>query len=171
MIVLGVDPGAHGAMALYSPRSRPNIIDMPGTMDGRSVCSALADLLAHTPTRPLIKAVVEKVTSRPRQAGAFSFGFYTGLVHGALASQSIPIVMVTPQEWKRALGLAFRPQETGPENKSRSRALATQLFPEMREVFKRAKDDGRAEALLIAVYYYHKTEGGKNEPIIASIFE
>jgi len=172
MIIIGVDPGAHGAMALYSPGSRPSIIDMPATMDGRSMCDTLAELLAYAPAHSHIEAVVEKVTSRPRQAGAFNFGYYTGLVHGALASQSIPVATITPQEWKRAFGLEFRPhEESGAENKSRSRALATQLFPDLRAAFRRVKDDGRAEALLIAIYYYQKTKGRKNEPIVTSIFE
>jgi crossover junction endodeoxyribonuclease RuvC len=51
--------------------------------------------------------------------------------------------MVTPQKWKKAYpGLD--------SDKDKSRMMATRIWPEISTRFKRKKDDGRAEALLIA---------------------
>jgi hypothetical protein len=46
-------------------------------------------------------------------------------------------------EWKKANGLVKKP-------KSASRGLAMELWPDAAPLFKRVKDDGRAEACLIA---------------------
>jgi crossover junction endodeoxyribonuclease RuvC len=56
-------------------------------------------------------------------------------------------VYVTSQTWKGFFGL-----KGGEENKAGSRDLIVQLFPEALRYFKRAKDDNRAEAALLAVY-------------------
>jgi crossover junction endodeoxyribonuclease RuvC len=74
----------------------------------------------------------------------FSFGFSAGLVDGVLAGLGIPTTYVTPQSWKRAAGLT--------SDKSAVRLRAAQLFPDMAKHFARVKDDGRAEAALIARY-------------------
>jgi len=51
---------------------------------------------------------------------------------------------VTPSKWKAHFGLT--------RDKGVSRGMAMQRFPEYAEKFKRVKDDGRAEAALIALY-------------------
>jgi crossover junction endodeoxyribonuclease RuvC len=50
--------------------------------------------------------------------------------------------------WKKALKI----KGTGAEGKNASRVAASQLFPEHAELFSRVKDDGVAEAALIAWY-------------------
>ncbi len=154
--ILGADPGLGGAIAVYCP-AEPSIslvYDMP-VDDGAVDAPALALLLrSHVPHGTV--GVVEKVGSRPRQKGAFNFGLSTGIVHGALASINVPFECITPQEWKRGMGLLRRKDETQPENKSRARALAAQLFPSHVKQFSRVCDDGRAEALLLAVYYANR---------------
>jgi crossover junction endodeoxyribonuclease RuvC len=106
-----------------------------------------------------ITAVVERVSSMPRQAGAFAFGLSTGIIHGCLASHGIPFELVSPSVWKAKMGLTKFPDETYAQNKTRARALAKQLFPKEAHLFKRVRDDGRAEALLMAVYW--SSRGGK----------
>lgn len=165
-VILGVDPGLHGALAVYSPEvkgcSGPSdtaglatVYDMPITKDGSIDIPALSMLVKRF-AWPSTTAVVENVHSRPRQAGAFSFGLYTGIVHGVLGAYGIPTALITPTEWKRAMGLTRGEDESKADTKDRARALATQLFPTLTEQFNRKKDDGRAEALLLALYYHHK---------------
>lgn len=158
--VIGVDPGLGGALALYNPDPRhpPIIYDMPvrdGKICGRSLDMFVAALASEAPDDG-VAGVIENVSSRPRQAGAFNFGLSTGIIHGVLAANGIAFELVTPTQWKTAMGLKKVEGETYDQNKDRARALAAQLFPQMADQFKRKKDDGRAEALLLAVYYANR---------------
>jgi crossover junction endodeoxyribonuclease RuvC len=62
----------------------------------------------------------------------------------ALAAHQVPVQYVTPAKWKKYFGLS--------KNKGSSRGLAIQRFPQVSDKFSRVKDDGRAEAALIALY-------------------
>lgn len=91
-------------------------------------------------------AVVEEVGAMPGQGvtSMFNFGFSTGLITGVIASQYIPIHTVRPAIWKTLMGLG--------RDKDESRRRASQLFPQDAPLFSRKKDDGRAEAALLAVF-------------------
>lgn len=73
---------------------------------------------------------------------AFAFGRAFGVVEGAAESLWLRVETVSPARWKAAMGLG--------RDKGASRALACRLWPDRRDDFKRAKDDGRAEAALLA---------------------
>lgn len=74
----------------------------------------------------------------------FSFGESFGIVKGVMAGRGININLVTPAKWKKAMELNA--------GKDGSRAMALQMWPEHAELFKRVKDDGRAEAALLAEF-------------------
>jgi crossover junction endodeoxyribonuclease RuvC len=148
-MILGIDPGAAGAIAWLSLTGELLAVeDMPaahvliGTKARLRVSAPmLAALIRETmPTA----AFVEKVGAMPGQgtASMFSFGFSAGLVDGVLDGLGIPTTYVTPQSWKKAAGLT--------SDKSAVRLRAAQLWPDMARHFARVKDDGRAEAALIA---------------------
>lgn len=158
-LILGTDPGLGGALALYNPITDHllQVYDMP-VCNGSLNLPALVDVIrAAEKSSDLfsIHAIIENVHSRPRQAGAFAFGFNTGAIHGILATLGIPISTVSPNLWKPACHLTRRPGETQPENKTRARELASQMWPAQAHLFKRIRDDGRAEAALIAYWYAH----------------
>ena len=94
--------------------------------------------------------VVEAVHSMPKQGVASSFKF--GVAYGgavALAQRlDFSWQMVTPQVWKKALKLD--------SDKNKSMALARKLWPTA--PLKRQKDNGRAEALLLA-HWLRKQDG------------
>jgi crossover junction endodeoxyribonuclease RuvC len=150
-MILGIDPGAHGALAWLSPTGELLAVeDMPAapvTIGGKDRMRVSAPMLAAL-IRDLMPtaAYVEKVGAMPGQgtASMFSFGFSAGLIDGVLAGLEIPVTYVTPQTWKKAAGLT--------SDKSAVRLRAAQLFPDMAKHFARVKDDGRAEAALIARY-------------------
>jgi crossover junction endodeoxyribonuclease RuvC len=106
-----------------------------------------------------IVAAVELVSSMPRQAGAFNFGVSAGVVHGVLGALGVPMVLIPPGVWKPACGLRRLTNESQVQNKSRARELAAKLWIEQADLFKRVKDDGRAEACLLARYYVAKMGG------------
>lgn len=163
--ILGVDPGLGGALAIYDNRAPAPAIhchavyDMPVIHNKGSKSfidpAALAKLVAELAWQHSgLVAAVEKVHSLPRQGGAFNFGLSTGVIHGVLAAHGVPMTLVSPVKWKTGMGLGRQsPDETSDTNKTRARMVAAKLFPTLADSFSRKKDDGRAEALLLAFYY------------------
>lgn len=134
---LGIDPGRKGALAILNTETlRVECHDMPDTT------AALHDLVAGF---PIIKAaVLEKPFCGPavaRRTIAVMFEQY-GVLRGALQWRDIPFVEIQPTKWKSAMALS--------KDKGASRDKAGQLFPDDAAQFARAKDDGRAEAALLA---------------------
>lgn len=143
MIVIGIDPGLTGAIAFIDTVTDKliSVIDMP-VAGGQIV----ATILHHTlHVRPVAKAYIEKVGARPGQgvSSMFKFGRGLGVVEGVLGSMEIPIEWLSPQAWKKPLGLIGK-------DKDAARLLAIECYPEMAEHFRRKKDGGRADAALIA---------------------
>lgn len=138
-IILGCDPGKKGALALLDTDTRGvTVHDMPGTT------GELHDLVASLPEIRL--CVLEKLTAGPKMANtsiATMFEGY-GVLKGALAWRSIPVQDVRPDIWKKKIGVTA--------DKNSSRQKAQEVFPDAAGMFKRVKDDGRAEACLIALY-------------------
>lgn len=150
--ILGVDPGLSGGLAWVNGDTGllMHLVHMPLTKDGKLDPQELATQIrniAHTTF-----ACVELVTSRPRQAGQFQFGINTGVVHGILAGLSIPYVLATPTKWKALYGIKRGEDETKSQVKTEARMVASKLFPNDAHRFARVKDDGVAEAALIALY-------------------
>lgn len=162
-LFIGVDPGLGGGVAFYWPDDPTTAVvyDMPLERGKKVHAMGIKELMLNHHLIPFgidVHGAVELVGSRPRQQGAFNFGFSTGIVHGVLGCFAIPILEVSPNKWKPSLGLQRPPTETISENKDRARATASKLFPHLASQLTRKKDDGRAEALLIAFYAAHRKE-------------
>jgi crossover junction endodeoxyribonuclease RuvC len=147
-IVFGIDPGAHGAIAVISAAGQLlDVIDMPSTPEanGRTATNAplLAGILARWHARV---AFCEFVGARPTDAkvAAFAFGRARGIIEGCAGALGLPIVFLTPPTWKR---LAAIP--AGIENKDLARTRAIARWPAHAERFSRKCDVDRAEACLI----------------------
>jgi crossover junction endodeoxyribonuclease RuvC len=147
--ILGIDPGAHGAVALLDEAGNLlEVVDTPSTKEanGRIATSAplLAAILARTHARI---AFCEFVSARPTDAkvAAFAFGRSRGVIEGCAGALSIPIVFVAPQVWKRASAIP-----PGAQNKDLARTRAIARWPAHAERFARKCDVDRAEACLIA---------------------
>lgn len=154
---IGCDPGYSGALARIDCFDDGSInavaIDMPMMeKDGKrciDMWKLAAAFLSWTSDFSIATAVVERVHSMPGQgvASVFSFGFAAGALQQALASAGLHATLVHPQTWKAVFGL-----RGGRENKGLSREKAARLYPQFAGLFKRVKDDGRAEAVLLAHY-------------------
>lgn len=148
-VVCGIDPGLAGAIAFISDRGEfVAVYDMPTlkSTTGRRLVDAhaVAEILRlHTPAF----ALVERVGARPDEGavGAFGFGQSFGVVLGILATLSLPHMLIQPAVWKKRVGI---PAGAG---KSASISIAKQLIPSAATQLTRVKDDGRAEALLLAL--------------------
>lgn len=142
--ILGIDPGVSGAVAFYSPLApdRVAVEDVP-VAGGEISAPHLASMIRrYAPSM----AVIERVNAFPGQgvSSVFNFGRAYGDVRGVVGALSIPLHLVSPQKWKKHFGLS--------SDKDQSRMLAVRRFPAVADHFKRKKDDGRAEAALIALY-------------------
>jgi crossover junction endodeoxyribonuclease RuvC len=144
-MILGADPGLKGAIVILDGDT-PIIHDMPLNSDKSEVdAHALYQLLAPFAGQ-LEVAVVEQVTSRPRQKGVFNFGVSTGKLVAVIEALGIPLKRVSPAKWKVQLGLRGLEKQASIE-------LAKRLVPAAAPKLSRKKDDGRAEALLIAMHH------------------
>lgn len=154
-LILGVDPGLSGALALYNRSTGAlDVYDMPihcvtGNSGTKKRHIDLYDLgmLIRQFAEQIHLAVIEEVASMPKQGvvSTFNFGFAAGAVQAAIAANMIPMHLVRPQIWKRSLGLLRA-------DKDASRQLASRLMPEHHAQWRLAKHDGRAEASLLARY-------------------
>ncbi len=148
--ILGCDPGLTGAVALYDDaldllvvKDAPTARIAVGKSKARAVyvSAEYARIIRElSPDR----AVIEKVGGiRGQSASAsFNFGRGAGLLEGILAALEVPVDFVPPNLWKSRLRV--------PPGKDGSRLRASQIYPRYAHLFSRAKDDGRAEAALIA---------------------
>ncbi len=153
MRVLGIDPGASGALAVVEDGQLVALVDMPtltvkrGTREVREVnAPALAHAILDLGPGSIDAALLEKVGAMPGQgvSSMFAFGRAVGVIEGVLGGLLIPYSTVPPQEWQRAMRVR------GGKDGARERAM--RLFPARAAEFARKKDDGRADAALIASY-------------------
>ena len=147
--VLGIDPGLNGGLALYDTINKTlhhvesiPIVTLPNgkrTLDIYTLGITLGGF-----ARYISFALIEQVHSMPGQGvvSTFTFGKGFGCILGALGVFLVPIKLIPPSVWKTALGLS--------SNKKQSIQLAARLFPDFKSEFSKTKDDGKAEAALIA---------------------
>lgn len=150
--IMGIDPGLKGAIAIIDPLVKPMaivalydtpVIETPGK---KTVIDthALVDIMERhaTTTRLCVIEDVGVMTGMEGRVSMFNFGKSTGILEGVVGSFKIPLHRMKPAIWKAILGLG--------RDKTSSRNKAVQLFPGQERFFVRKKDDGRAEAVLLA---------------------
>ena len=158
-VIVGIDPGITGGIACISNGKLVAVEAMP-IHDGRADGAEIDEILT---TYEPDTVYVENTQAMPKNGSiaSFSLGLNTGIVLGVVQANQFRLVRVRPVDWKRKMGLVGK-------NKDASRGLATELFPEFADRFKRVKDDGLAEACLIArhgsfseiqVFYNNEAEG------------
>jgi crossover junction endodeoxyribonuclease RuvC len=162
-MILGIDPGLSGGWALLNSDGVFFAADdLPIVRDGKTAWVDAPELAqqiknATGGNRSLwacgITAFVERVHSMPKQGVSSSFTFGTGFGSVLATVQMLPasLELVTPAVWKRDLGLS--------KDKNASLDKARLLYPQAN--LKRSRDDGRAEALLIARWGYWKHFNGR----------
>lgn len=148
---VGVDPGLTGAIAVLDSNGKLIVVhDMPVAERNkkREVSPQGLRLLENWAHGIYGTVVIEDVHTMPGQ-GVRSSGSIMdskGTVRGFFGGVGRPIVYVAPFVWKRDLKLSKA-------DKGASRQRAMELWPYAAAEFRRAKDDGRAEAALIALWW------------------
>lgn len=173
-LILGVDPGLSGAIAFYNMATKKlAVFDIPLTVDtkskneGRKQVDLMAlNTIVDSFAKETILCCAEDVhgmTYKTREGEirgqgtvqSFNFGKATGGILGVIAAYYIPTIPIRPSVWKTMMNLG--------SDKKESLAKATKFFPDMKQYFFRAKDDGRAEAALLAVFGAERFYGVKHK--------
>ena len=143
MILLGIDPGKQGALAVYDTVDNSvTTHDMPDTIDGRrELLSGIGRVDIAWVERPFYPRMIGV-----KNAAKIAEGF--GILLACLSYAGIPTRLVDPSVWKKHLRLG--------SDKAASRQLASMTWPDCADQWRLAKQDGRAEAALIALYGWSK---------------
>jgi len=158
-MILGIDPGLDGAVALLAGDALLEVWDIPTfeiTLTGsvgsggaakkrrRLDTRSLYDWLVRARERGAAGAVLEEVHASPQMgvSSAFTFGRTVGEISACVRCAGIPLDFVSPNKWKKDLRV--------PSDKDAARMRATDLLPDSAGQWARKKDHNRAEAALIA---------------------
>ena len=151
MKILAIDPGARGALAFFDMEAGIlDVLDVPSVQVKRGQKMKLE--ISPQMTAAIITArqpacaVMEKVGAMPGQgvSSMFQFGRSVGMLEGILAGLLIPVTYVSPATWQKDVNARC--------GKDGNRARAAELFPAYAAEFSRKKDDGRADAALMAFW-------------------
>ena len=155
MIVVGIDPGLSGAIAILENNKVLNIFDMPVMAEGkknkRQLNSAQLVNIIKDSTKPdaEIAVVVEQVNAMPGQGvtSMFNFGQTFGAIKGVCAALELPIFFVRPSKWKKHFELIN-------SSKDSSRTKVIEMYPSLSSQLAKKKDVNKSDAILIARFYY-----------------
>ena len=185
-VIIGIDPGKSGAIAVKRNNGSYSVCDMPTTVifsgKGKHIKKCveydikyLNDMLIAYSCSTLepIYAVVERAEAVTYGATAargqyhnsaqtnFSKGRGYGIIEALLQINGVAIIASPrPGDWKRGLGLTD-PSKAYIDKKEASRLMALDLHPELADRLQRKKDNGRAEALLLIEWLELQVSKGK----------
>lgn len=149
-MILAIDPGKTGAVALLDADGIIDVADMCDLYAGPVMSPALLketilDLCCDLPDSVDV-CVVEAVNSHAMgRQSAFNFGQSLGTCRSIPLALGIRVVDVTPNVWKKAMKLG--------SDKNVARSRAAERWPDHAARFARVKDDGRAEACLLGAWW------------------
>ncbi len=166
---IGIDPGLKGGIAVLDSEGYCTTLwDIPTEINDKGKKELdifkLDHFIGRVKNSMIIKdqgtliVAVEKVHSMPGEGvtSAFNFGYMLGGIHAVLKSNKLAYVNISPQKWKKYFNLS--------KDKKEAVRLAEKLYPETKEQLYGPRGgikDGRAEALLIALYLYDTTDKGE----------
>ena len=158
-MVIGIDPGVSGAIVAVAASGIVHVADMPTVaINGKQHVNpaAVRAVLAAMAGEDQAEHVVIEHVQGVQQSGAtsaFNFGRGFGLLEGVVAGLQLPYTLVRPQRWTKDLAVG--------RDKGEHRAMAARLWPASAATFARVKDDGRADAALIAEWFRRQGINGK----------
>ena len=154
MIIIGIDPGLSGAIAILDDKKVLSIFEMPVMAEGKKNKRQLNSAqLVNIIKSNIIKSdeiavVVEQVNAMPGQGvtSMFNFGQTFGAIKGVCAALELPIFFVRPSKWKKHFELINT-------HKDASRTKAIEMFPKISSILSKKKDVNKSDAILIARFF------------------
>lgn len=156
MIILGVDPGKTGGLAIVDSAAMKILggCRMPTYKHrGKDIVSGNG-VMAFVSGFQIDVAVIEQVHAMPKQgvSSAFSFGRVTGAIEAVAGLITDKLEWVTPVVWKKHFKLS--------KDKQASIDAAKTMFGDSYH-WKFKADDGIAEAALMARWWLDKIDKSK----------
>ena len=163
MLIIGIDPGISGSICFFENGKILEVIEMPTMIEGKKnkkqvngaqMFNEIIRKLGKDKNQD-VRVVVEHVSAMPGQGvtSMFNFGQSFGIIKGICAAMQLPIYFVRPAKWKKYFNLIN-------SEKDASRTRAIEIFPYFSSHLSKKKDSNKADAILIASFYY---ETYKNE--------
>ena len=157
MLIIGIDPGISGSICFFEDGIVKDVIEMPTMTDGkknkRQVNSAQIFNEINERTKKIdkkkIKVVIEQVSAMPGQGvtSMFNFGQSFGVLKGICSAMQLSVYYVRPAKWKKYFNLIN-------SEKDASRTRAIEIFPYFSAKLSKKKDNNKADAILIASFFF-----------------
>ena len=157
MFIIGIDPGITGSICFFQDGKIIDVIDMPNMPEGKKNKKQVngAQIFYEISKRTKfiekenIKVVIEQVSAMPGQGvtSMFNFGQSFGILKGICSAMQLPMYFVRPARWKKYFNLIN-------SQKDASRTKAIEIFPYFSSKLSKKKDSNKADAILIASFYY-----------------
>ena len=155
MLVIGIDPGISGSICFFQDGEIIDVVEMPTMTEGKKNKkqvngSQVANIIKERLNGDKeIIVVVEHVNAMPGQGvtSMFNFGQSFGILKGICSAMQLPMYFVRPAKWKKYFNLIN-------SEKDASRTKAIEVFPYFSSELSRKKDSNKADAILIASFYY-----------------
>ena len=157
MIIIGIDPGISGAISVVENKKILEVYDTPTMIDGKKnkrqvngsqIYNEILKRIKQMDKKD-IKVIIEQVSAMPGQGvtSMFNFGQSFGILKGICSAMQLPLYFVRPAKWKKYFNLIN-------SEKDASRTKAIEIFPYFSSNLSKKKDSNKADAILIASYYY-----------------
>ena len=157
MLVIGIDPGISGSICFFNEGKIIDVVEMPTMIEGKKnkkqvngaqIFNEISERIKKLDKRD-IKIVIEQVSAMPGQGvtSMFNFGQSFGILKGICSAMQLPMYFVRPAKWKKYFNLIN-------SEKDASRTRAIEIFPYFSSQLSRKKDSNKADAILIASFYY-----------------
>ena len=157
MLIIGIDPGISGSICFFENGKILEVVEMPTMTDGkknkRQVNGAQMynEILKriNKNDKQNVRVIIEHVSAMPGQGvtSMFNFGQSFGILKGVCSAMQLPMYFVRPAKWKKYYGLIN-------SEKDASRTRAIEMFPYFSSQLSKKKDSNKADAILIASFYY-----------------
>ena len=157
MLIIGIDPGLSGSICFFEDGKILDVIEMPTMTEGKKNKRQVngAQLYNEISTKINLKkkhdirVIIEQVSAMPGQGvtSMFNFGQSFGILKGICSAMQLPMYFVRPAKWKKYFGLIN-------SEKDASRTKAIEIFPYFSTNLSKKKDANKADAILIASFYY-----------------
>ena len=157
MLIIGIDPGISGSLCFFEDGKIIDIIEMPNMaygkknkrqVNGAQIYNEITSRIKNIEKKD-IKVVIEQVSAMPGQGvtSMFNFGQSFGVLKGMCSAMQLPMYFVRPAKWKKYFNLIK-------SEKDASRTKAIEVFPYISTQLSRKKDSNKADAILIASFFY-----------------
>jgi len=157
MLIIGIDPGISGSICFFKDGKILDVIEMPTMTEGKKNKKQVNGSQIYNEILQRInklekndvRVIVEQVSAMPGQGvtSMFNFGQSFGILKGICSAMQLPIYFVRPAKWKKHFNLIN-------SEKDASRTRAIEIFPYFSSQLSKKKDANKADAILIASFYY-----------------